>query len=526
MCFEMRFASSGLASALIALFTAFSADAANVSITGTVVNHITGSPVARATVYLAPTNAQATSDAAGGFHFSGLEPGNYVVRAAKIGFDPYEAIEIELTETRKDVQIHLNPLASIGGRVSDEEGEPVEGATVLALASQVQVGVQRYVPISQASTDDRGEFHLNPLPAGRYLVQVARRNELTVIGGSNPPRNTHEAFVPVYFEYAADRASATPVVLAYGQTARINLSVRLQAGHRISGTIANFRPYSQPTLQLLSGDDDPGFNRSSIQWGCGCFEIHDVADGTYRLRILGVGSDNQPLVGETLVQVAGKDVEGIHIALDSGMTLRGTVRIEGPAPPDVADEIAEFLIRLEMTDQSLPGEPPVFYSETDDGSLTVSRLLPGNYRVRFGVPETLYVSSARAGDQDLLASPEFTTRSASNPKIEVVLRADGGMVNITLGAAAQDNAVCGVLIPEQLNRPAMADCSGDGSLTFPSVPPGSYRLHAWKGSPAAYSIAYQSKELAQTLAASGTPVEVRAQTTTNVRLERLEEIPK
>jgi hypothetical protein len=170
--------------------------------------------------------------------------------------------------------------------------------------------------------------------------------------------------------------------------------------------------------------------------------------------------------------------------------------------------------------------PEGFYSGPPmDGAFQVSRAIPGKYRVGFDVPDPLYVSSARSGDTDLLATPELVVGAGFPPEIEVVLRSDGGSIEGAIAPETmRDDAVCILLVPESLNGPTAGTCAGDGRFEFDAVAPGSYRLHAWKGSAEVESIEYNDPQVRRTLAASGTRVEVRPAAKTQVQLRNVSEV--
>ena len=519
----MRFALI-LAASFLLLPPAASAQpaAGEFSLAGTIVNRLNGTPVRNARVQLS-TGDQVESDAAGAFHFSHLAAGQYAVAAAKAGFEEDEGVAVDLHASRADLVIRLTPLASVRGRITDDEGEPVDGVTVVALRSQVADGWRSYEPAGSAVTDDRGQYRIPWLTAGRYLVQAAGYNEHTFAGESVATLRSHDTFAPVYFNGSRDRDSALLVPLTPGGEAHADFSLTLQAGHRLTGHLANIKPHTQPVLQLLSGDEDLGLNRSSLDFFTGDFTIDNVADGSYRLRVKGIGADDQPVVAEQEIQINGHDVTGVSLALGPGFAVKGTVRVEGPDEQTAAESVQQalqepFLALSAPEGLSFLAEPAV------DGAFRIPSVMPGKYRVSFAPSEPLYVASARSGDIDLLADPELVLRSGPPPEIEVVLRADGGSIEGMLAPEmTRDGAVCVFLIAESSRRPPQAACTDGGSFEIGSVAPGSYRLHAWKISA---EVEYNSQRVLSKLAASGTQVEVRPAANTKVQLHTLSEEPQ
>jgi hypothetical protein len=492
------------------------------ALAGTVVNRLSGAPVRNARVWLS-SGEQVESDTTGAFSFAHLVAGQYGVAAFKAGFEEGEPVAVDLSASRADLAIRLTPLASIVGKIADADGEPVAGVVVVAMRSQIVEGWRRGVPAGQAITDDRGQYRIPWLPAGRYLVQAAGYDEHTFAGEPEAALKSSDAFAPVYFGDSRDRALAPLLTLAPGAEAHADISIALRTGHRIRGRLVGLKPYTQPVLKLLSGDEDLGLNRSSVNFATGHFEIRNVFDGAYRLRVTGVGADDRPLGGEQEIQVAGRDVEDVSLALGPGFVIKGTVRIGGPTEPadkeSIQQALDEFFLGLASPDgPTLNSEPAV------DGAFRIPSAIPGKYRVGFLLPAPLYVSSARSGDTDLLADPQLVLRSSPPADIEVVLRADGGSIEGTLAPEImRDGPVCVLLVPESLRRPPEAACTGDGSFDFGGVAPGSYRLHAWNGKA---EVEYNAPQVLRTLAGSGTRVDVQPSASAEIQLKTLSEVPQ
>jgi Carboxypeptidase regulatory-like domain len=503
----------------------FSCTAAEPSIMGTVVNRITGAPAPHARVTLLPGGAEVYSDAAGKFQFPNLDAGEYAVTAKKIGFED-GATDVELADSPTTVVIRLTPLASIRGRITDEAGDPVEGVTVAAFMSQVEDGLPVWTLTRQATSNDRGQYSIPLLPAGQYLVEAAGRDDHKVVGEAEKDRNSHEAFAPVYFGGAHERSAATVLTLEAGQETRADVSLALREGHTIRGTITNLKPYTQPTIQLFSGDDALGINSHSMQIMTGYFEIHNVLDGAYHLRIIGVGTDSQHLVGEQEIQVSGNDLEDLKITLDPGVLVNGSLRIEGNIPESAREMVSTFQTRF-ATPENMRSVTGAFFASGEplNGAFETPRLIPGRYRISFRVFAPFYVSSARSGPTDLLASPELAIASGV-PDVDVVLRADSGAVDLSIPRDLLDpDDACVLLVSESMNRPPEFGCPGLGD-ELEHVAPGSYRVHVWRASDVEESLPYQSPLVLRLLATGGTRVEVRPQARTPVRIASLSEVPK
>src|SRR6266545_4245327 len=157
-------------------------------ISGIVLDGDTNTPVRRAIVTLStvearPQDAVAWSDAGGRFAFGYLPAGRYQVRAHKTGYQPvafgsetpYQPgaiLTLAAGENRGGVAMRLRHFGAISGMVLDEDGDPVAGVQVSALAPGFQRRKRTLLPRSAATTDSRGRYWLSTLPAGRYAVMV------------------------------------------------------------------------------------------------------------------------------------------------------------------------------------------------------------------------------------------------------------------------------------------------------------------------------------------------------------------
>ena len=148
------------------------------SLAGTVVNSVTGEPIAKVRVSIQTmlngrqeVNPSAVTDSQGKFSLSPLPAGFYVPRAERAGFVMLRdsaalrtaSVQLRAGETKSDFTIKLAPGGAVSGRVVDADGEPVESVSV---SVEGLTGTFR-----RAQTDDEGQFRLGGLAPGRYRLQ-------------------------------------------------------------------------------------------------------------------------------------------------------------------------------------------------------------------------------------------------------------------------------------------------------------------------------------------------------------------
>ncbi len=155
-----------------------------------------GQPLAGATVFVHPPAAlgvrgdavlrfaseaeetrQGVSGADGSFTVRGLTPGATAdVTVQRKGFVTQTETHVELPPAAP-LRIVLEPSARVSGRVVDDGGEPIAGATVTVRASDaaLPIGLEGRLVV----TDAAGTFVVQDLAAGRVAISAMARNYLS-----------------------------------------------------------------------------------------------------------------------------------------------------------------------------------------------------------------------------------------------------------------------------------------------------------------------------------------------------------
>src|SRR5580658_8881295 len=116
---------------------------------GQVTNALTGTPLRKASITLNRQNGgpvtpgtrssySATTDATGHFSVSGIEPGRYRVNADHTGYlnmqynarrpgGPGTALDLGRAQKMTGVDFRLTPHGVVSGKITDEDGDPVQG---------------------------------------------------------------------------------------------------------------------------------------------------------------------------------------------------------------------------------------------------------------------------------------------------------------------------------------------------------------------------------------------------------------
>jgi len=475
-------------------------------IRGTVLSS-TGDPVGKATVMLSPVNrrgagrmpdgagpagASATTDSTGNFAVQGVSPGSYTISARRTGFvagsyGPKGAPKIlELAEGQEltGVQIRLTPQAVISGKVVDEDGDPLQSASVQILKEQWRNGRKQHTPAGGVSTNDLGEYRVANLMPGRYHVVVA-------YGRQNPDGRAPRIpgaisdvnYTPNYYAGATDIDQATPLQLIAGQEMRaVDFQLRKTATWRIRGHVLddsgrparNVGVMAMPTETGYSGIRSTGMVRNSE----GAFEIAGLPPGSYALVVNRSSRDEPRATARTVVQVGSRDLDGVVVQLARTFEITGVVRVVGEG---VESRNSQVLAE--------PLEPGVtFFGGNDgrvksDGTWSISGMSPGRYRISLnGLPEGTYLKSVMAGGQDITAGASVTAAASG---IEVIVgtkaaEVTGTVLNVDKQPVAGSTVV---LVPESsrleqywLFRTVTTDDTG--SFVLQGIVPGQYTAYA------------------------------------------------
>ena len=447
---------------------------------GTVVNAMTGEPIRRAGV-TTPQSA-ALTDAAGVFRFCGLPAGSYYANAEKPGFAAAGSL-VTVGPSRADVQLRLEPMAVIKGRVLDGDGEPLEHAIIQLLSPSVREGRRKVRVESVVTTDDRGEYRLPGLVPGRYLVKAAGWQGADA-AGKEPDSN--ETFVPVYYGGATDLASASPLTAEPGREVSADFSVVLGPSYRIRGSVAGYSSVQSARIELLRQEEDASAARIAFNTATGAFEISHVAPGSYILRAT-QGEGAQRRRAEQAVHIGASDMSGVILSMAAAVSLKGTVRVaqvneQVPLAPNCS-------VSVSPAGASMSDEPPLESTTGEDGAFEIAGVLPGHYRIRMDCANG-YIAAAHAGDTDLLARDELVIVPGTVlPPLDAALGTDGGTLDIT--ATQNDEAATAwlLLLPDSDNDLHARFSIVRGKLTVSGVAPGDYQAYAWTGSPEEFEYA-------------------------------------
>jgi len=486
------------------------------AIAGTVVDSASREPVSRVSVAILSTPAGQTletvlSEPDGHFAFKGLAAGKYSLTASRTGyrpayFDQHEhfnsAIVTGEGQDTENLIFPITPSAALRISVTDDFGEPVEGARIYlfrrvhwsGMSEQLipvvfppigEAAGPRAKPTNLASTNDTGEERIYNLEPGDYyaavsahpwyaLNNIAEDGTPPVVHSANPVLDV--AYPTTYFDGATSEAEASPIVLGPGNHEHISIVLHAVPALRIrlptlqASEGEHQRPYERPPelLPIVFGAPMEQPERFSVdETANGDTLVTGLAPSEYEMRA------SEPRRRVLLSLAHSQDIS--PSAGSGAATL--TVKIQGPAgvtlPPDAR-------LSLSWNDkthprQALEAEVQKNACEFEIVPQGVWELSLVSQRLSFPVVSTTVAGETHAGNLlrvgDKPIAVDLSVRAAST-QVEGIAQKDGkGKAGVLV-----------LLVPENagshtdLFRRDQSD--SDGSFTFRSVAPGAYTAFA------------------------------------------------
>lgn len=439
------------------------------SVSGHVVNSITGAPVRQANVVLQNSSRggnfqSATTDSAGAFSAGNLQPGDYLVQVSHPNYqgilgiqNQSQTVTVSSAEESSGVTLRLMPGGTISGKVLDDGGEPVTGCPIWALGPGPGAGSAPYVQKGNATTNDKGEYKFDALTADRYLLYARCQESLPVerpLAVWRPELiQPAESWLPVYFPGNASPEGAQWLTVLPGrEVSGVDFKLRSTPVTTVSGTLGGVSPGTQVNLQLIPSDSAQDASLAygaSVDPANSTFQFQMVHPGSYRL--VAISSSGQP---DTLayasipVTVGRVRPSPLLVQMHPGLTVSGVVELP---PSDPSGGNVAAMPTLQASGRQTPKEPPVGFltlnplSQTSytgmrqvelhrDGAFTVQGLMPGRYKVNVQI---------WAPRQASLESVQFGTSQAEHGVIELSegssgtmrVRAAGTPVQLTVSLA-------------------------------------------------------------------------------------------
>ena len=474
------------------------------TISGTVVNTVTGQPVDRADVSLhLPAGDSLVAETATGedghFTFEHLAQGKYSLSASRRGYigaayDEHEGYSTAIVTgeglTSDGLVFQLAPRAVIRGTVTDESGDPVPQARLSLYRQNLRTGLGNIVRAGVSMTDDTGAYEFARLEAGNYYVSVnatpwyatrpqPKRDAQGNVVADDQHASLDVAYPTTFYADVTDSDSATPIPVKAGDQVTVNFNLHAVPAVHLSVQVPSpeGRGFAMPQLsQDVFGLTEPAQPSMSYSWrgrertsdGQTTVEFNGVAPGHYSIEMRGGGDSSRS------TSVDASSDSKIDLSQSTGMAdVSGKVTMAG------GEEMPDrLIISLRAADGRNVGGDRV----GPDGAFSLHGVPPGNYEVWVAAANTsLAVTHLTATG----ASTEGNVIKVGSAPVAISATLADGSATVTGFARRDDKPAAGVMVLLVPKNPAVEremfrrdQSDSDGSFQLNRVVPGQYTLVA------------------------------------------------
>jgi|GEM_PF-6796461 len=499
------------------------------SVQGSIRDAVSGTALSKAEVHLIPRGGgrpgmpgpgrrgiTTRSDKNGEFQFQGLPAGAYNLTVLRLGYSSCGAIveglgarmhncsaplRVDEGQNLRGVRLRLQPAAVVTGQVTDEDGDPLAGATVEAEQYRYIRGSKMLMAASRAVTDDRGMYRIYNVPPGRYFIKVQIRGGMVGPMQARPAgpggfalpggKDEETAYAATYYPTGRDPAEAVPLQLTPGaEMGGIDFQLSPTKTYMVSGQLLGIPSDVQGGGSVIARSRDPisAFGGPSamatLSMTTGNFVLRGLLPGSYDIvaRWGGArrGQTSASLSATMDVDVTSSSVDGVSLTLAPDVLVEGMVTLpEGAADTSLAG------MRV-TADRGFAGGQMAARVE-DSGRFQTNNFASENplYGVE-NLPAGFYVKSMKMGGQNLMDAGPANNRAASG-RFEIELANDGATVSGVArdrdGAALPAARIA--LLSETTGQArriwSRSTTAGeDGTFTLEALAPGKYRAYVFE----------------------------------------------
>ena len=456
------------------------------SLTGTVINSVTNEPIRGALVQIysgSPLTKLTGPD--GEFRFDGLIAGRTNVSARKPGFFGEQELSpgsqrMTLTEigpNTASVVLKLYPEGLIFGRVTGEDGEPIENLPISVMSMRVTNGRKQWQSHQFNSTDEEGAYRLAELIPGNYYLVVGPTRNIALAGVSASGRGP-EGYAAAFYPSARDLTEATPIKIDSGKRVQGDFSLIKETFYRVSGTILGNLQAQGFSVSLGNDSIQNSQTGARVDPRTGSFQSAWLPPGPYTLRATSQDATGHSSSGSLRLNVTS-NISNIRLLLEPSISIPVSFRLDTSQhfpgnffPGQIVLYSKEGFFRNQQIYVGQEGPP-------GSESLVAKDVQPGAYSVEINSGGPWYVQSATYGQTDLLRD-DLVVANGAVCQIEIVIRDDGANLIGAIVADGQKSPGALLLIPERSpNHPKEIFAGPDGSFMQSGLAPGNYKLLAF-----------------------------------------------
>jgi hypothetical protein len=448
-------------------------------------------PVAKVSVTLVSGNSQigyaGATNAAGAFHFEGVETGDYQIELARTGYraGPGSKLHLAPGQTVDKTDLWITPDSGISGKVLGPDGEPLQGARITLIAQKWRRGKRVYQGVDTERTDDAGAYHAAAVAPGRYFVYAARPREGPLAYSIlEAPGQPEMRIAGRYHPDSPQLEGAAPVEVRAGEEiSGIDLRLPLTPVFHVSGTANAGSPADNMGISLQKRNHD-----QALEWETagafigkdGSFDIAGVTPGDYFLFSFQSRENDRWVSAKIPLTTVAQDIAGLPAPAVARFEMKGGIRVEDGAAAEAIP--VQIFCEGSQDDDYTPfqrrSQPQA------DGTFVLRGLTADRYAIRVENMETgkaggFYLKAVRANGVTVAGGEVDMTNGAAE-NVELILSAGVGSVEGTVKEPAADLTVVVIAesVPSGATRPLTGYLDQDGHFSLTDLEPGSYRAFA------------------------------------------------
>lgn len=441
----------------------------------------------------------AGTDSEGRFTITNIPPGTYTLH-----FNPEDGIHAEQWWDGKPDQEHADsfevaagsqiedmdarlrlltpPEGSISGRVANQDGQPLAGATITAFEyieyEDDDGWTDAWEERGSASTTADGSYTISELAAGEYYLKA-----------EFPP------YLTTWWPNRREDWQASPVDLQ-GQTTVTGIDFQLEPGGTITGRVtAAAAPLEGAEVSALLWDEECGCF-DSINSGytddSGDYAIGELPSGMYTLRFEAPSEsgfvdewwNDKPYeeVADTFPLGSGGSVSSKDADLALGATITGTVTGADGSPVSEVDVVPYLWDEAAGAYRTVGGDA----GPDEDGRFTITGVPEGWYTVQFNAYDDYHATEWWNDQPHQALADRFEARAGSPVEgIDAQLAAGASISGTVTGWDGRPlpgvDVEAYLILPSGPSEDSSAWGSTDenGRYTVTPLPAGTYTLRFW-----------------------------------------------
>jgi hypothetical protein len=459
---------------------------------GSVVNSSTGAPLVGAFIRIDRESESemayhSVSGPGGEFRIEAMATGDYTAVFVLRGFrqpdrdsQPRRPFHVAALGPTVHLEARMLPLARVSGRVLTASERPVPGAAVELIRAGFPVG-------DTTTADKQGNFSFDEVDPGTCLLNARAPRDAPPPAAGDGLRL---GWVSTFYPSTSDRLAGVRIIVTPGaELAGFDIHLLALPLRRVSGTVLSPNgepaPNVQVTLALPDEVSGPDVETTARTGGDGSFAFPGAYDRGWRLTAEAEAAGVKLRV-QTALEVAGHDVEHLHLRLAPPFALTGKVVRQVPeGVPLPAGPAVGVMLMVRA------GGDHVNHAVADaSGNFRIEGIAPGAYTIRPISPgPPFYLDSVQLGTRDV-TEQEVELTPDSLP-VTITYNSDGGGVR---GAVENCGGATVVLAPRDTALQSyefirQASCQADGRFEISSIRPGEYDAFAFDRAPVFLEVA-------------------------------------